>query len=738
MNITLSALFNSVCWTLPLPRLQEGASLVRRIGATLAALVVLLLATAAPAGAVDVVWVEDVTPPGATLSGTWSWISANPAPYSGSVAHQSTIATGTHQHYFHNASTSARLSVNAGDTLFAYVYLDPANPPSQVMLQWNDGTWEHRAYWGANAIGWGVNGTNSRRYMGVLPPLGQWVRLEVPASQVGLAGRVLNGMAFTLYNGRATWDRAGKLGVATNLPPTISFNAPVNNSTYTAPATITLTATAADSDGTIANMGFYNGDALIGAGTLTGGSYRFDWSNIAAGNYSLTARATDNLGAVGGSAPVNITVTAPANIAPTVSITAPVNGATYIAPAAISLGANAADSDGSIAKVEFYNGATLLGTDTSSPYSLSLSNVAAGSYAYTARAYDNTGATTNSTAVNVTVAAANAIPTVSMTGPAGGSIYTAPASVTLAATAADSDGSIASVAFYSGATLIGTGTLAGGSHTFTWSNVPAGSYSLSARATDNQGASADSAPVAVTVTDPPPPPVAAGVYYVYADQLNTPRVITDGSNKIVWRWDSDPFGVDAANEDPDGDGQKFSYNLRFPGQYYDRETGLHYNYFRDYEPGTGRYVQSDPIGLEGGLNIYGYANQNPLTFTDPTGEAAFLALAPLLAGGGGASVSGSAFGAFMANLAVGVGGVGIVNALSDSSTAECKDEDNECEKEWREARRVCRQLIYEQMEQAAGRRKKRSVTGVTGGYTDVEQCARGLVSKRCGGNELER
>jgi hypothetical protein len=67
----------------------------------------------------------------------------------------------------------------------------------------------------------------------------------------------------------------------------------------------------------------------------------------------------------------------------------------------------------------------------------------------------------------------------------------------------------------------------------------------------------------------------------------------------------------------------------------------------------------------------------------------------------------------------------------------CKGDDpDECDKEWREARRVCRGLIYEQMEQAAGRRKKRSVTGVTGGYTNVEECARGLVSVRCGGNNL--
>src|SRR5207302_560447 len=86
-----------------------------------------------------------------TVSDGWSWIASNPAPYSGSLAHQSVLAAGEHQHYFYNAT--ATLAIAAGDTLFAYVYLDPANPPSQVMLQWNDGSWEHRAYWGANLIG---------------------------------------------------------------------------------------------------------------------------------------------------------------------------------------------------------------------------------------------------------------------------------------------------------------------------------------------------------------------------------------------------------------------------------------------------------------------------------------------------------------------------------------------------------------------------------------------------------
>jgi len=160
----------------------------------------------------EVVWVDDAVPAGALPASdggdAWNWISSNPTPYSGTQAHQSVLAGGEHQHYFYNATTT--LAVAVGDSLFAYVYLDPANPPSEVMLQWNDGSWEHRAYWGANLLGWGTDGSVSRRYMGVLPATGQWVRLSVPASQVGLEGRTLNGAAYTLYGGRATWDYAGK------------------------------------------------------------------------------------------------------------------------------------------------------------------------------------------------------------------------------------------------------------------------------------------------------------------------------------------------------------------------------------------------------------------------------------------------------------------------------------------------------------------------------------------------
>ncbi len=110
--------------------------------------------------------------------------------------------------------------------------------------------------------------------------------------------------------------------------------------------------------------------------------------------------------------------------------------------------------------------------------------------------------------------------------------------------------------------------------------------------------------------------------YVLTDHLNTPRaVVLPSTNAIIWRWDltTSAFGDHAAQNNPDGDGTNYMFNLRYPGQYFDSETGLHYNYFRDYEPGTGRYVQSDPIGLAGGTSTFGYVHGSPLTMVDPTG-----------------------------------------------------------------------------------------------------------------------
>jgi len=115
------------------------------------------------------------------------------------------------------------------------------------------------------------------------------------------------------------------------------------------------------------------------------------------------------------------------------------------------------------------------------------------------------------------------------------------------------------------------------------------------------------------------------IYYIHTDHLNTPRVIVDQGNTIVWRWDNThAFGANLSDEDPDGNAQLFEYNPRFPGQYFDQETNLHYNYFRYYEPETGRYISPDPIGLAGGTNVWGYGLQNPLKWIDPLGLASLV------------------------------------------------------------------------------------------------------------------
>ncbi len=113
-------------------------------------------------------------------------------------------------------------------------------------------------------------------------------------------------------------------------------------------------------------------------------------------------------------------------------------------------------------------------------------------------------------------------------------------------------------------------------------------------------------------------PASFAVYSVETDHLGTPRQVRDVNRQLRWQWDSDPFGSILPNANPAGLGN-FTLNLRFPGQYYDEESGLHYNVFRDYDPGVGRYVQSDPIGLAGGINTYGYVGGNPVSRVDPLG-----------------------------------------------------------------------------------------------------------------------
>ncbi len=184
--------------------------------------------------------------------------------------------------------------------------------------------------------------------------------------------------------------------------PTVNITTPANGAAYPKFSNIAFTANAKDFDGYVSKVEFLaNGTGLLGTATLVqGNTYNFTWANAPFGTYSITARATDDWGQTSISNPVNVIVT---NSPPTATLTAPANGATFTAPANVPLSANATDSDGTITKVEFFRGTTLIGTSTAESYSFVWNNAVAGSYSLTAKATDDNGAITTSSPVSITV-----------------------------------------------------------------------------------------------------------------------------------------------------------------------------------------------------------------------------------------------------------------------------------------------------------------------------------------------
>jgi RHS repeat-associated protein len=173
--------------------------------------------------------------------------------------------------------------------------------------------------------------------------------------------------------------------------------------------------------------------------------------------------------------------------------------------------------------------------------------------------------------------------------------------------------SVTKVEYYANDTMVGSATAS--PYTYQWNNVLPGTHSLIAIVTNALGKTAISPAVNVTVTA-----TTLQTYYIHTDHLDTPRVITDAAGNTVWEWqNTDPFGNNVPNENPSGLGA-FTNNLGFPGQYRDKETNTFYNFYRDcYDPATGRYCQSDPIGLAGGINGYAYVRGNPISRVDPSG-----------------------------------------------------------------------------------------------------------------------
>ena len=224
-----------------------------------------------------------------------------------------------------------------------------------------------------------------------------------------------------------------------------------------------------------------------------------------------------------------IATEAPGNVAPAVSITAPANNSIFAANSNLQITVNASDSDGTISQVQLYQGATLLGTATAAGagvYTYTWNNVAAGTYTLTAKATDNSSAV-NTAIVNVI---SNSSPVVSITNPVNNHTFAAGSNLPIAINATDSDGTVSQVQVFQGATLLGSATSAGGGvYNYTWSSVPAGSYSLTAKATDNRNALTASSPINVSATAPGSNSLSLNGTSAYAEVANSTSLNVTGS-----------------------------------------------------------------------------------------------------------------------------------------------------------------------------------------------------------------
>ena len=316
--------------------------------------------------------------------------------------------------------------------------------------------------------------------------------------------------------------------VSSATAPTVSITAPSTGSTVGVNLAQTITATAASSTGYITSVEFLvNGKPLS---TDTVFPYTASWTPSGTGTYILTAVAKDNSGVITTSAPASITVAASA--APTVSLTNPGSGSSYTIGSSLTLTAAASDSDGTITQVSFYVNGALLSTDTTAPYTSSIwTPASSGNYTLTAQAADNSGNVTTSTAVTVTIGS-NAAPTVSITSPASGLNYSLGNNVLIGAVASDTDGFIAIVQFFANGQLIGAKTAA--PYTFSWKPASAGTFALTAVATDNIGSSTTSTAVSVTVTSAIAPSVsltnpASGASYGVGTSIPLNAAVTGGN-----------------------------------------------------------------------------------------------------------------------------------------------------------------------------------------------------------------
>ncbi|WP_298542084.1 glycosyl hydrolase family 18 protein [uncultured Aquimarina sp.] len=336
-----------------------------------------------------------------------------------------------------------------------------------------------------------------------------------------------------------------------NTPPTVNITSPEDGAIFEAGSNIQISADASDpdTDGSVARVQFYRGTTLLGEDTTA--PYNYTWNNSTAGNHEIIAKAYDDKGA-SATATINISVTGiGGNELPTVTITSPDEGATFTAGATVGISADAIDTDGTIDRVEFYNGNVLLGEDISEPYNYNWSNISEGNYTITVKAYDNeNGEGSSSVSINITTgdsctapeyvdgqvyvggdrvsyqgneyeakwwtqnndpvtnrenvwkligpcSGGQSAPQVAITSPTSGQSFVEGSAVTINANASDADGTVSKVAFYVDGNMIAEDTSA--PYTTNWT-ATLGSHSITAKATDNDNQSTTSTTISISVT----------------------------------------------------------------------------------------------------------------------------------------------------------------------------------------------------------------------------------------------
>lgn len=280
--------------------------------------------------------------------------------------------------------------------------------------------------------------------------------------------------------------------VTGNKAPTITLTQPTGGITVVAGATVNVSASASDADGTVQQVRFLTNGVEIAK--LTAAPFNYAWKTGGEGSYTLVAEATDNVGATTTSSSASITVTA--NKAPTVSITQPANNATVVSGNKLNLSATATDPDGTVQQVRFLANGVEIAKLTQAPFVGEWTAGSEGSYKLVAEAMDNYGNLATSSEISVTVVA-NKLPTVQLTSPSSKLVVSEGSSQVFTATASDADGSIKQLRFLLNGVEIAK--VMQSPFTTTWQATPAGTYLLTAEATDNLGGITLSSAVDVVV-----------------------------------------------------------------------------------------------------------------------------------------------------------------------------------------------------------------------------------------------